>query len=514
MLTLRPAVRAGLRRLVAQPGAWPPADPFIFQNLLLDECSSDARPLVRLVLRAGEIGIPDRIARARQGATPWEQARAPMVLALVEELFVQSEVAQWVVDTWAIALGAVAEQRPAPAPPPAPRRAAPPPPRPRAPVPVPATRPMRPAVQVLPTPPAPARSRPPMAGSASAPSILRNPVIWGALVLAFTVMGAVAWNVAQRPRDTRGGIDPNSPSGAMLGAAAAAPSAPAAAAPPGVQGAPDRPPATASSQGVASLTPSALPGPGADLRRVQTVNPATRPNMPAGPGATAIVAREVGADGIPGSPTALPRNASPAERKPDRVELRAGRVLTGRVELVRPSVIIFQEWESGLRFELAKSDIASITTEFGTTVRFSAEGTPANERRVPLVRQGVGGEYLASYRITSISGSTECRTIWPTQPAAERVQVTHTPGADTLTMVFASGKRFATVIDGVGQFATSFAIAEGQARTATALTTRLEGRFGSQGFDGTTHVIAFRRAAGGGDLSCYAQIQTVAIKQR
>jgi hypothetical protein len=237
--------------------------------------------------------------------------------------------------------------------------------------------------------------------------------------------------------------------------------------------------------------------------------------MPAGPGATAIVSREVGADGIPGSPTALPRTGTvAAERKPDRVELRAGRVLTGRVELVRPSVIIFQEWESGLRFELAKSDIASITTEFGTTVRFSAEGTPANEKRTPLVKQGVGGEYLASYRIASVSGSAECRTIWPTQPAPERVEVRHVPGADTLTMIFASGKRFATVIDGVGQFATSFAIAEGQARTATALTTRLEGRFGTQGFDAMTHVIAFRRAAGGGDLSCYAQLQTVAVKQR
>jgi hypothetical protein len=33
-----------------------------------------------------------------------------------------------------------------------------------------------------------------------------------------------------------------------------------------------------------------------------------------------------------------------------------------------------------------------------------------------------------------------------------------------------------------------------------------------QGFDAITHVIAFRRAASGGDLSCYAQIGTTGAR--
>lgn len=506
MLTLRPAVRAGLRRLLAAPGAWPPADPFIFQNLLLDECSSDARPLVRLVLRAGEIGVPERIRVATARAQPWETARAPLVLALVEELFVQPEVAQWVIDTWAIALGVTAAL-PAPmvpTPAPAPRRtgSSAAPPRARAVVPVATRPPVRAAIPLTPLagPVAGATRRPPVGPTSPGQMVAKSPVVWGTIAIAFLVMTAITIRVAMRgDRGAAGAARIDGPSGVVVaGARSAAP--------------PEPPPAT--TPGVGALTPNELPGVGAGRRSVLAVTPATRPNMPAGPGATAIVAREVGADGIPGSPTAIPRNASPAERRPDRVELRAGRVLTGRVELVRPSVIIFQEWESGLRFELAKSDIAQIVTEFGTTVKFTAEGTPANEKRLPLVKRGVGGTYVASYRPLDVRGSPECRTVFGASMATERVTVTHVPGADTLTMAFESGKRFATVIDGVGQFATSFAIADGQARTSTALTTRLEGRFGSEGFDGTTHIIAFRRSAtSGGDLSCYAQIATTAVKQ-
>ena len=502
MMTLRPAVRAGLVRLLAAPDAWPAADPFIFRNRLLDECSSDALPLVRLLLRAGELGFPERIRRAQREGRAWEQARAPLVLQLVEELFVQSEVAQWVVDTWAIALGVTREAPPVPVVAATPARRATTAPR-GAPPPRTATVPAargaaRPGVMQVATLPAPLpATRRPMTPLPSASQVvLRSPVFWTAallMVVAVVIAGA-------RIRQKREGL--RTPE---LGGAAPASGAPVVAGPP---------PSAVPTPGVAALTPNQLPGVGPDRRGVLAVTPATRPNMPAGPGATAIVAREVGADGIPGSPTALPRNASPAERRPDRVELRAGRVLTGRVELVRPSVIIFHEWESGLRFELPKTDIAAIVTEFGTTVRFNTEGTPANEKRLPLVKRGVGGLYVASYRPVEVRGSPECRTVFGPTMAAERVTVTHVPGADTLTMVFESGKRFATVIDGVGQFATSFAIAEGQARTSTALTTRLEGRFGSEGFDGMTHVIAFRRSAtSGGDLSCYAQIATTAIRQ-
>jgi hypothetical protein len=506
MMTLRPAVRAGLRRLVATPGAWPPADPFIFQNLLLDECSSDARPLVRLVLRAGEIGVPERIRAATSRGQPWEAARAPLVLALVEELFVQSEVAQWVVDTWAIALGVTAAL-PAPpvaSPPVAPRRPAAPAttPRPRAVVPVATRPPVRAAIPLQPLsgPVAGATRRPPAGPTSPGQMVARSPVVWGTVLLAFLAMTAIALRIATRDgRDARVTARIDGPSGVVVAGARAA-------APPPVS--------AAATPGVGALTPRELPGVGEGRRSVLAVTPATRPDMPAGPGATAIVAREVGADGIPGSPTALPRNASAAERRPDRVELRTGRVLTGRVELVRASVIIFQEWESGLRFELAKGDIAQIVTEFGTTVKFTPEGMPANEKRLPLVKRGVGGTYVASYRPLDVRGSPECRAVFGPNMAAERVTVTHIPGADTLTMAFESGKRFATVIDGVGQFATSFAIAEGQARTSTALTTRLEGRFGAEGFDGVTHIIAFRRSAtSGGDLSCYAQIATTGVKQ-
>jgi len=72
-------------------------------NELLDNCGSDHRPLVNLLLSV------DATFRARFtiGSTTdaWEMRRAPLVHHLVATRYLQPDVARWVVDAWGAALG-------------------------------------------------------------------------------------------------------------------------------------------------------------------------------------------------------------------------------------------------------------------------------------------------------------------------------------------------------------------------------------------------------------------------
>jgi hypothetical protein len=72
-------------------------------NALLDDCGSDYRPLVALLLSV------DATFRARclTGGRdePWELRRAPLVHHLAATRYLQPDVARWVVDAWGAALG-------------------------------------------------------------------------------------------------------------------------------------------------------------------------------------------------------------------------------------------------------------------------------------------------------------------------------------------------------------------------------------------------------------------------
>lgn len=100
----RVAVSEGLRRVVAR-GAWPAERIVTFQNLLLDECGGDARPLVALLLRGVEQGIPDDLAGLP--AVEWESRRSQLVTRMTANAFVQPEMARWVVTAWGYAMGVV-----------------------------------------------------------------------------------------------------------------------------------------------------------------------------------------------------------------------------------------------------------------------------------------------------------------------------------------------------------------------------------------------------------------------
>lgn len=80
---------------------------------LLDECGSDYKPLVTLLLDIGASVRPVLNGMSPQTVAQWQNARAPLVHKLVSTRYLQTDVARWAVDVWAQALGIA----PAPEPP-------------------------------------------------------------------------------------------------------------------------------------------------------------------------------------------------------------------------------------------------------------------------------------------------------------------------------------------------------------------------------------------------------------
>ena len=72
---------------------------------LLDECGSDHRPLVELVLDLGRVVRPLLATLPPQSGPSWVNSRAPVVHKLVSTRYLQPDVARWAVDVWGQALG-------------------------------------------------------------------------------------------------------------------------------------------------------------------------------------------------------------------------------------------------------------------------------------------------------------------------------------------------------------------------------------------------------------------------
>jgi hypothetical protein len=102
------AAASALASLLEAGEPWPPPDPLRLRNQLLDACGSDHRPLVELLLRVGRYGMVDALRAL--GATPasaWPAHRTRLVSRAVGALYIQTDMAAWAVDAWAVALGVV-----------------------------------------------------------------------------------------------------------------------------------------------------------------------------------------------------------------------------------------------------------------------------------------------------------------------------------------------------------------------------------------------------------------------
>jgi hypothetical protein len=107
MTDLRLAVRAALVRVITDANHWPPADSSRFHNRLLDECGDAARPLVALLVAVMDRGITGRLPAFCATRGEWERLRGALVISLATDAFIQTDMAAWAVDSWAVALGAI-----------------------------------------------------------------------------------------------------------------------------------------------------------------------------------------------------------------------------------------------------------------------------------------------------------------------------------------------------------------------------------------------------------------------
>ena len=555
MLDVRFAVRDGLRQLLeSDPDAWPGPTPLVFRGRLLDLVGSDARPLVILLASVAEQGVVSRLRSARDAGTPWTQARGPLVVSLTDEAFLRRDMAQWAVETWAHALGLarIDELTPGvgrPLPPPpvvaspvlrtggpsgapgtaaaasaaaiaararpvataAPRAA---PGRPYVPANAPAGyRPPRPAVGPLGTRPS---------GGGLSPRVVQRSLVG----VAAGVAVAIAVFMVAGPRRS---LSSEPVAAAMRDAAPAAPvvverpAAPAVGtATPATPTARARvPDATALGvpvmpQALPGVTAGALPASAADSARLVIVRPPLRAPVAQSAPTPPVIApgRYATAGPAPERPGLGLRNVGTGNL--DRVVKRNGDVVVGRVEVVRASEVQFLEAESRLRYAIPKREIREIITEFGNRVRFDtdAAAAPVAVAMGPLVRRGVGGTYDVAYRVASVTGSPECRGLWQKPPADDAFIVVHVPGADTLSLRADHGGTFSAVLDAAANFATSLLPQTEASVGSSAITSRMNGRFTSDGFTGEVSIIGYRRQPTGRDISCYSVLTAYGRKRR
>lgn len=299
--------------------------------------------------------------------------------------------------------------------------------------------------------------------------------------------------------------------------AAPSPSVPGATSPPAASGAALGAGTGAGGPGIPSLTGTLLPV-AADGGRLQYVQPP----------------RRAGGEGA-GRRAPAPTTSAAY----DELHLSDGEVWRGTVEVVRAGTVLFRDRRTGLRHEVRKEAVDFIITEFGSTVRFRAPlpgeaperraiargqggtGAPAGTgARLPTARarraadlatprgRGVGGRYAVRFGLPQVDGSSACRDAWRREPGSmERAEVRHEPGADTLVVAFLGGDTFPSTIDPEGYFASTFRIVPDQARSSTALTTRLTGRFEAGGaLAVTVNLVFYRRLRTGEDIACAVAI--------
>ena len=523
-------MRDALYQLVAQePGSWDRPSWLILRNRLLDHTGSDARPLAELLIEVLRRGFRERLPDGAMESARWDALVAPFVMQWSAERFVQPDMARWAVECWGYALRVIQPEQLRIAPPPRPEpiaalaarlnamaassgvpagrsaglqvAGAPRPARRMPSATIATTRGQSRIAASVPTrgaAPYVPRARgttPPMS-----PWVARGMVgVLALMGLGVIVRAAVASRSALPQTTAAGSATPGLPPSASARAApsnATVPTISNRVVPPSLTGgvtinAPANP-------GVPSITRAMLPT-GADSGRMLFVDPARR---------AVGESRRVN----------IPLVASQATY--DEVHLEDGITMRGRVEIVRAGAVIFRDLRTGLRHELRKEDIIEIITEFGTPVRFRANAgngsgglrsraAVAAATSAGLRARGVGGSYRVRYAAPVAVGSSECSRVWTRAPdAVDRAIVRHAPGADTLTLAFDAGDNFPSNVDPDGFFASTFRIVPDQARTSTALTTRLTGRFRANGSLAlTVNIVFFRRMRTGADLACMVTVQ-------
>lgn len=545
----RVRMRNALRALLDESrDTWEQWTPGVLRNRLLDETGSDARPLAELLMEARRRGWRARMPATASDTARWDAAVAPFILQWSAERFIQPEMARWAVECWGYALGIVdaTQLRIAPPPPLAPLRI-------REPLSAFATR-LNAAAGATGVHAALTRS-----GTSAAASPSR-----GARVGVGRAVGA-----ASRTRASNGGASAL-PSASYTGAApplyrksafgkTAGRSLPSPLNPwiarsmlgflaamflmliGTVMFRSRQPQLAASPAPVIDTVKSLAPVAAAEVEALVPANltGGVRVVAPPNPGVTGVTrsllptsadsqqllyvqpARRASGESRRAAPPPVITSPTVAY---DEVHLVDGTTMRGRVEVMRASTVLFRDVRTGLRHELSKETIGEIITEYGSTVRFRrGASTPAvgraEESRLAIASadrrtRGTGGSYLVRYGAATAVGSRECSSVWTRPPnAVDRASVRHVPGADTLTVTFERGDSFPSIVDADGFFSSTPRIVGDQARTSTALVTRIEGQFRDAGVLDLTVQIVFYRRLRSGDLACNVTVRAAGQRE-
>jgi hypothetical protein len=427
-MDVRAGLAAELKRLVRDGAEWPVRDRRRFRNLLLDATTSDALPLAELLLRVHDDGLvsafPDRAA----GRSAWESATARLASDLQLQRFVEPGVARFVAEAWAAALGPdqVASARAA-----SPRAAA--------------------------APRAPARSSSSAASTAAAAQAQARAAL---VASANTAASMKAYRQSNILLLAMGGIFTVFTIFAFrsTGKRADAP-----------------PPAPTTMPVPVTPVPDAAPA------------PATVAGTPNGVARDTAPARAAKDSATPSTSGSAPSSVSPAPRRSvvvspapprttDDIVLNAGRVFAGHVISVRQQTVQVKDDETGLEFEINKSDIDRIVTRDGRIMRFGEGNVPLLGDDRDLTPVSWTGRYRVRYAQRWGADRSECSDVARTFAPGADMQVQHLRGAPMLKLTFAEGQGFNASVSRDGLFESGADVAPDRGPRGSFVTTRLSGR--------------------------------------
>lgn len=432
-IDVRAGLAAELKRLVRDAAEWPIRDRRRFRNLLLDAVSSDAMPLAELLLRVHDDGLlrvfPDRSATR----AAWDTSTARLASDLQAQRFVEPGIARFVAEAWASALGPelvpvarTATPRPAVAP--------------RAPV--------RSSANMAPRPTtSPATSA---ASSAASLKAYRQTnvlfVIMAVTIAVLTLLAFRSTNTQAAPRGTA--VKPAQvqlPVPAPVPASVPAPAETVIAAP-----------AASRTSAVATNAPVVV-----------------QPDSASPPRDSSASIPRVGRQPVAVSPAPV--------RTTDDIVLNAGRVFEGRVLSVKQGSITVKDEETGLDFEIPKSDIDRIVTRDGRIMRFGDDNVPLLGDDDDLTAISHSGRYRARYAERWGTERSECSAMARTFAPGTDVIVQHLRGAPMLKLAFLNGQGFNAAVRPDGLFESGADQAPVRGPRGAFVSTRLSGRFSRGG---------------------------------
>ncbi len=452
-LDVRAGLAAELKRLVRDPSEWPLKDRRRFRNLLLDAVSSDAMPVAELLLRAYDDGmlrqLPDRSA-SRQ---VWDAAAARLAGDLQVQRFVEPGIARFVADAWTNALGPdpvpvarVATPRPVIAP----RQQ----PRPTTGAPMPSTRPPTTAAQ-------------PSAASLKAYR-QTNSLMLGMGVVFTGLVAFAFWDTNRRAERAS-----ESPAAATRPSTAAPTRQPVLPTPEPGRFDVQVPRVAASDAGTGSPA-SSPPTPAVAVAEASGIAP-----TPVSPAArdSARSTRDSAAPVVRAPVTVAP--ASP--RTADDIVMHAGRVIEGRVLSVRQQTVIVKDGDSGLEFEIAKSDIDRIVTRDGRTMRFGDDNAPLLGDDGALAPISFAGRYRVRYAERWGAERAPCRDVARTFAPGTDLVLRHLRGAPMMKMEFLNGQSFNASVRSDGLFESGVDVSPVRGPSNSFVTVRVAGRISRSG---------------------------------